>query len=269
VGPTTSPGTLLRVDVAERLALGVVAAERSRRINVEGAELLEIDGLVLALANLPDPALSSVVVRGEPIDAAGALEAAEIEFTSRGMQFGIDLQAGRHPSVDEAVRATGLERITERPGMAIDPAALPDGPVSRDVIVREVDGARDVEALVQVGVLAFGDDPDVGRAFYGAGARGLPDARMFVAWAGADAIAIAAAYRDGTTTGVMGVGVVPSARGRGLGSAMTVLASRAFPEADLVWLHPTEEARSMYERLGFEVVSDWEVWVRSRSDERS
>ena len=85
---------------------------------------------------------------------------------------------------------------------------------------------------------------------------------MFVGWQGAEPVAIAAGYRDGLTVGVMGVGVVPAARGRGIGSAMTLRAARAFTGADLAWLHPSDEARSMYERLGFVPVSDWEVWVR-------
>ena len=253
------------MDRAERLASGLVAAERARRAQVAGAEVLEIDGLVLALANLPDPALSSVVVESEPVDAKTALAAAEVEFTRRGLQFGIELQVARHPGVDEAVRAMGLTRIIERPGMVADPRALPDVAPPEGFDVRPVAGPDDVEALVQVGVAAFGDDPEVGRAFYGAGALGWPDVRTFVAWRGTDAVGISAAYRDGATTGVMGVGVLPSARGIGLGSAMTVRAARAFPDGDLAWLHPSDEARSMYARLGFERVADWEVWTRDAS----
>jgi len=257
------PWQTLFVQQAERLARGLVAAERARRADVTGAEVLEIDGLVLAIANLPDPALSSVVVEAAPRDAAAALAAAETEFARRGLQFGIDLQVGRHAEVDAAVRSMGLTCIIQRPGLVIDPGALPEVPVPDGVVIRALDGPDDAEALVHVGVFAFGDDPEIGRAFYGAGALGAPDARMFVGWHGAEPVAIAAGYRDGATTGVMGVGVVPAARGRGLGSAMTVRAARAFPGADVAWLHPSDEARSMYERLGFEQVSAWEVWVRS------
>jgi GNAT superfamily N-acetyltransferase len=253
------------MDAAERVALGVVAAERARRANVTGAEVLEIDGLVLALANLPDPALSSVVVDREPDDAAGALAAAEAEFVLRGLQFGIDLQVARHPSVDRAVRAMGLTRIIERPGMVAEPAALPMAPVPDGIEIRPVEGPDDVEGLVRVGVAAFGDDPEVGRACYGAGALGVPATRVFVAWHRSEPVGIGTGYRDGATTGVMGVGVVPDARGRGLGSALTVRAARAFDGADLAWLHPSDEARSMYGRLGFRAVADWEVWVREPS----
>jgi ribosomal protein S18 acetylase RimI-like enzyme len=249
-------------DEAERIAQGVVAAERARRANVDGAEVLQIDGLVLALSNLPDPALSSVVVERQPSEAAAALREAEGQFERRGMRFGIDLQAGRHRGIDAAVRAMGLVRIIERPGMVADPRSLPEASAPEGVAIVEVSGPDDIDALVRVGVLAFGDDPVVGLAFYGAGARGLADARFFLARRGDEPLGIASAYRDDTTTGVMGVGVVPAARGSGLGSALTVLAARAFPSADLVWLHPSDEARTMYERLGFRRAADWEVWAR-------
>ena len=51
-----------RMEPAERMALGMVDAERKRRQNVAGAEVLEIDGLVLAFSNLPDPQLNSVMI---------------------------------------------------------------------------------------------------------------------------------------------------------------------------------------------------------------
>jgi hypothetical protein len=41
-----------------------------------------------------------------------------------------------------------------------------------------------------------------------------------------------------------------------------VIAARSFP-ADLAWLHTDDpQARSVYERLGFREVAQWEVWVR-------
>jgi GNAT superfamily N-acetyltransferase len=250
------------VDAAERLAIGLVAAERCRRASATGSEAFEIDGLLLALANVPDPALNSVVVRREPRDALAALQAAEAEFETRRLRFGIDLQVGRHPDVDDAVRTIGLTRIIERPGMVVDPRSLRDVPPPPGVEISTVAGPDDAEAFVRVGVLAFGDDPEVGRLFYGAIALGAADACAFVARRGDDAVGIASSYLHEAATGVMGVGVVPGARRRGLGTALTVHAARWFRNADLAWLHPVGGARAMYERLGFEAVADWQVWVR-------
>ena len=147
------------MEPAERMALGMVDAERKRRRNVVGAEVLDIDGLVLAFSNLPDPQLNSVVVHHDPSDAPAAMEAAEREFVQRTHPIGIDLQVGRNPGVDEAVRSMGLIRIIERPGMVLAVDAVPEAPVPHGIEIRPVASDEDVQGLVEVGVQAFGDDP--------------------------------------------------------------------------------------------------------------
>ena len=249
------------MDIAERIALGVVDAERKRRERVVGAEVLEIDGYVLALSNQPDPALNGVMVEHEPDDALGSLHLAEAEFVRRGHALGVNLQRGRHPRVDDALRSLGLALLLERPAMAVDPGSLPEAPPAPGVEIRPVSTDADVGALVAVGVAAFDDDPAVGRTFYGAGARGVDGVHTFVAWEGDDPVGISAGYLVQGAVSVMGVAVVPEARRRGIGAALTVHAARAFP-SDLAWLHPSEMARPMYEALGFATVSEWEIWVR-------
>ena len=164
------------MEPAERMALGMVDAERKRRQNVAGAEVFEIDGLLLAFSNLPDPQLNSVVVHHDPTDAVAAMEAAEREFVQRSHPIGIDLQVGRNPGVDEAVRSMGLIRIIERPGMALDVDEVPEAPVPHGIEIRPVTSDEDVRGLVEVGVQAFGDDPEVGMSCYGVSSRGVDGA---------------------------------------------------------------------------------------------
>jgi ribosomal protein S18 acetylase RimI-like enzyme len=232
---------------------------------VPGAEVLEIDGLVLALSNVADPALNSVVVEREPADAGRALHAAERAFERRGHQLGIDFQVGRHASIDEAVRDLGLTRLIARSGMAVGLNELAAAPIPEGVEIRIVTGDADARALIDVGVLAFGDDPDVAGRFYAAGSRGVEGARSFVAWEADVPVAIAGSYVHGGAVGIYGVGVVPAVRGRGIGRGITAHAARAHAGADLVWLHPTDMAVGMYQGMGFRRVSDWEVWVRDGS----
>jgi hypothetical protein len=68
---------------------------------VDGGEVVEVDGLVVALTNLPEPAMNNAVVDREPEDADAAIAAAEEEFRRRGHPFfGIELERGRHPAVE-------------------------------------------------------------------------------------------------------------------------------------------------------------------------
>jgi ribosomal protein S18 acetylase RimI-like enzyme len=246
-------------DAAERIALGYVEAERQRRRNVPGAEVVVRDGLALCFANVPAPELNGALVEWAPEDPAAAIAAAGSDYRERGLGFGLNLQAGRHPALDEAVRAAGLERAFGRPGMAVRVADLVDAATPEGFrLGRVVEG----EGVGAVDEASFGDPPNVARGFYARSVHEAPDVQWFLAFEGEEPVGMAAAHLHAGAVGIFGVGVAPHARRRGLGAALTVTAARAFPGADLAWLHPSEMARSLYERLGFAVVSDWEIWVR-------
>lgn len=241
----------------------MVTATRRRFGAVEGAELLDVDGLLLAISNLPDPSLNSAYVIREPDDPPAALAEAEEAFRRRGVSFGIDLEAGRHPALDATIGASGLEHLLSRPGMAARVRDLAEAAVPQGIRILPVTDRRDALALARVDSLAFGSDADVSVRFYAAGVLGVDGCRAFVAWEGDEPIACAAAYLDEGAVGVFGVAVVPAARRRGVGTAITASAiDDARDEADLAWLHPSPEGSAVYGRMGFRRVCDWEVWVR-------
>ncbi len=255
-----------RDDVGERIAIGFAEAERTRRANVPGAEVLEIDGLLLAFANVPDPPVNSVHVLSEPADPVAAFTAAEQAFRERDRPIGVDIAVGRHPSVDRAIREIGLTRLFSWPGMAVDVADLPEAVLPDGIRVEPVTDetkrgrdrargagrvrlrARDRRTVLRGGVLRCARA--CGRSWRGTATS---------PWA----------WRPRTCTqgaiGIFGVAVVPAARRRGIASALSVIAARAFP-ADLAWLHTDDaQARAVYERLGFREVAQWEVWIRPRA----
>ncbi|MGZ4154994.1 MAG: GNAT family N-acetyltransferase [Actinomycetota bacterium] len=249
------------MEVAERIALGLAAVERRRCAAVPGTEVLEFDGLVLALSNLPDPSLNGAFVERPPADPASALADAQRACTARGLGFGIDLQVGRHPQVDDAVRTAGLTRLFARPAMAIDTANLASAETLAGVQIRKVSNDDESLALARVDAEAFESDLAISEAFHAPG-WDAPGCVKLVAWEGAEPVASSAGYVHDGGIGVYGVAVVPRARRRGIGAAITMSTVRAFPEADVAWLFPSAMAESMYRSLGFRIVSEWEVWTR-------
>jgi GNAT superfamily N-acetyltransferase len=248
---------------AERIASGMVAAMRRRFGAVRSSELLEVDGLLLAISNLPDPSLNAAYVVRAPSDPAPALAAAEREFDRRGLSFGIDLEAGRHPALDAAVRSSGLDRLITRPGMTARVDDLPEATLPRGIRILPVADRRDALALARVDALAFGGDANVAGRFHAAGVVDVDGCRGFVAWEGEEPVASAVAYLDEGAVGVFGVAVVPAARRRGIGTAITAFAiDDVRGRADLAWLHPSPGGLPVYERMGFRRVCDWEVWIR-------
>jgi len=244
---------------AKRLALGLVDAERKRRRNVASAEVLEVDGLVLALGNVGDPSLDVIVVEREPADPTAALAQARRLLADRDLAFSIHLEPARHPALDEALRSERLDTIVAWPGMAAPLTALADVGAPAGVTIEPVHDVAGAMALAGVDAAAFDDDLAVSRAFFAPGSFGIPGARSFVAWEADEPVGIAVAFLHLGAVGLMGIGVVPRARRRGIGAALTVTAAFAFPQADLAWLHASEEGRSLYASLGFREVARWEV----------
>lgn len=251
------------MDVGERIAIGFVEAERKRRANVPGAEVREIDGLLLAFANVPDPPVNSVLVISEPEDPVAAFIAAERVFRERGLPIGVDIAVGRHPPVDRAIREIGLTMLFAWPGMAVDVADLPEAVLPDGIRVEPVTDVSGAAAIAHVEQVGFDSEPEIAERFYAAASYGVEGGRSFVAWDGDEPVGMAAAYLHAGAIGIFGVAVLPAARRRGIASALSVIAARAFP-ADLAWLHTDDpQARSVYERLGFREVAQWEVWIRA------
>ena len=104
------------MELAGRVAAGLLEAERIRVATVEGGEALEIDGLLVALTNLPLPELNGTRVAREPRDPTAALAGARDVFRSRGHPFfGIEVEVGRHPTVEEEIRRSRFRRVEARP----------------------------------------------------------------------------------------------------------------------------------------------------------
>jgi GNAT superfamily N-acetyltransferase len=251
------------MDVAERVAVAALATERVRAEAIDGGEVVEVADLLVCLSNLPAPELNGTRVIREPDDPRASLEAAREVFRARGHGFfGVELETGRHPGVERAVRDLGLRRAEAWPAMAAEVASLAGGSVPEGVELRPVEDAGDLPGVREVETAVFGTPSGIAERFIGRRMLEDPSIRLFLAMLDGRVVGEAAAYLAEGAVGIFGVGVVPPARGRGIGAALTRLAANAFGDrADLAWLQPSARARPMYERLGFRAVSGWEVWV--------
>jgi GNAT superfamily N-acetyltransferase len=251
------------MELADRVMEASLEGERVRAEVIDGGEVLEVGGLLVALSNLPAPELNGARVIREPDDAPAALDAAREVFRSRGHPFfGIEIEVGRHPAVEEAVRAAGLRRVEAWPAMAVSPASLPEEALPAGVEIRLVRDEHELDAVRAVEVATFGTPAEIAEGFVGRRMLYDPRVRMFTAWIDGEPVGEASAYLLHDTVGIFGVGVVEHARRRGIGAALTLRAARAFEDrTDLAWLQPSAMARRMYERQGFRRVSDWQVWI--------
>lgn len=261
------PETLLRVltsaSLVERIAVGFAEAEWLRRLEAPNSAVIDLDGFRMLFAGVPEPALNSVLVVREPSDVRETFDRSEAEFARRGLLFGIDVAVERHPRIDAEIRARGLTMIIKRTAMTVAVEAMGKPPIPDGVTIEVVAGkARMLEAAEAAGE-AFGDPSAVVRGFYAHSVPAVPEAKCLVARdADGHVVGSAAAYLHEGAVGVLGLGVRPARQRKGIGASLTSIAARVFPEADLVWLHPSDIAVAMYGSLGFRPAGDWEVWIR-------
>jgi GNAT superfamily N-acetyltransferase len=250
-------------EIEERIATGMVAFWRDRVRHLPGHVMHEVDGVVVCLTGLDDDEQNTALIEREPEDAAAALAEAERVFRTHGRSLGTDVARDRHPDVDAALRAMGLEIVATRPAMAmrvqdVEPAHVPDGVE----IVRVTEPGRLAE-LVEVEIGAFETDRAVAEGLLAPSQLPLPNVRLYAALAEGRAVAQAVTNLQGGAVGVFGVATLPEYRRRRIGTAITAFAiDDVRDEADLAWLQSTDMGRPLYERMGFRPVSDWDVWVR-------
>ncbi len=250
-------------EVAERVREGVIAARRDRVLHLEGHVLVEMNGLLLAVTDLADDELNAAVVARKPEDPLEAIAIAEQWFRWRGRRFAIEVEVGRHPDVDRAIRMMGLELAAERPAMAalLDEVSAPDAPQGVELL--RVRTPEELWQAALVNVEAFGMLREVARRLIVPDVLEGPETRVYLARLDGEPVACASTHLHERALGVFGVGTVVKARRRGIGTAITAFALQdRKDQADLAWLHPTEMGRRMYEAMGFRPVSRWAVFVR-------
>jgi GNAT superfamily N-acetyltransferase len=219
-----------------------------------GGGVLEAPGLRLMASGLPQ-----VQWNGADVTAADAdLEVARAFYAARGAAWGVRVPVavpwrhGRH------LRTVRL--------MALGPEDVSPAPPPPGVTIRRA-APGDLDAVVGVDAIAFDADPAVGRPWL---APHLDAPGIDVALATLDGEAVATGYsvrtdeRAGPCLFVAGVAVLPAARGRGVGAALSSwLVERGFAAgADLAHLHAdTSAAARVYARLGFQDAEGMDVYV--------
>jgi hypothetical protein len=239
----------------------MVSAWRSRVGHLEGHLLRSDDGVLTCLSNLPDEELNVALVERQPEDALGALARSEWLFKAHGHAFGVEIEEGRHSSVDRAVRTLGLVVGVARPAMAIAVADLPPPEAGPGLEVHRVTSAAELSAIVELEVRVFGTGRRVAERLLGPGMLRAAGVRLYLSSMDGEPIGFAWTSTRDRAVGVFGVGTVPERRRQGIGRAVTAFAVHD-ADADLAWLQPTEMGRPLYDSMGFEAVTEWQVWVR-------
>jgi hypothetical protein len=144
------------------------------------------------------------------------------------------------------------------------PPGVAPGPVPSELEIVQVKTPAEVAEFEAVSVRGFGNEDDAIElgTFHPPAILDDHAMHMFVGRVEGRAVAAAMGYVLDDVVGVFGVTTVASARRRGYGDALTRAA--LLPDTGLpAVLAPSEEAESMYLRLGFEPVGALTIWSKA------
>ncbi|MET9272599.1 GNAT family N-acetyltransferase [Kribbella sp. NPDC003557] len=200
-------------------------------------------------------ALTNWIVPKQPVDPAGIV--AEVAETLPGRAPYLFVSAW--PTGD--LRASGLELAGHPPLMLRLPQTT--APPTTDLDVRRVTdaaGLADAERVLVEGYPLPEFQPFQPGTVY------LPSfldgSAVWVGYDGDVPLATATAHSAAGVTVVENVAVMPAARGRGAGAAVTWAATTAYADQPAC-LIASDDGQPVYQRLGYLRVVRWTVWVRS------
>ena len=148
----------------------------------------------------------------------------------------------------------GFQYADQTPGMAIDLADLPPLPQS-PLSIRPIEDQRALNEWVQTFIRGYEIPEEMAPAFmelYSSLGFTLP-LRQYTGYLDGEPVATSALFTGSGVAGIYNVGTIPTARGKGVGSAMTLVPlyeARTMGYRAGV-LQSSEMGYSVYQRLGF------------------
>jgi hypothetical protein len=154
----------------------------------------------------------------------------------------------------------GYEPLMLRPAGG-DAPSLPDG--LRVEEVKDEIGLREFERAILGGFESEDLEAQGAGALFGDAILTDDRFRIWVGWEGDNPVTAASTFVEAGINDVTLVGTVPSARRRGYGAALTLIASLAEPSLPALLLS-TDQGRPVYERIGYLPLFRFAVWSHDR-----
>ncbi|HET7531221.1 MAG TPA: GNAT family N-acetyltransferase [Mycobacteriales bacterium] len=220
-----------------------------------GGGTAELPGIRLMGSGLPHPQWNN----GD-VDDPAAVDIAAVRqwYVDLGVPWGVRVRAGDRWPHGRLLFGKRLMAVTPARAVAAEPPA--------GVSVSAA-GEAQLDGVLVVDSVAFGSSAEAERPWL-APLLGRPDAVVAAAHFGdrivGSGYAVVADGLAGRSVYVAGIGVLPEARRRGIGAAVSswLIDWGLGLGAELAHLHPdTDAAASVYRRLGFTEVEGFDVYV--------
>ncbi|MCP5029795.1 MAG: GNAT family N-acetyltransferase [Actinomycetia bacterium] len=251
-----------RANTVARIEAGLAEAWRRQCGWIPGGQSAYVDGLLVCRSLLPDPTLSTTVVRRDPVDHPAAVESAARLFSIVGIPLAVDVAEGLRPRLEQALVDRGMGEVARRPGMVADLGRVELDVPPVGVRVGPIETFAELALVREIQTAAFGLAPAVAAGLLHDDMLATSGVYQFGAWADDALVGCATMHVDDRAAGLFGIATHPDYGGQGVGTAVTrgAMAAARGLGADLAWLQSTEAGLGLYQGLGFETVTNFVVW---------
>jgi GNAT superfamily N-acetyltransferase len=255
---------------ARRAHLNLIASSRQLYELDPGAVVEEGPGWLFAAGSAAHPVISNVALREDDgLDPGELIDAAREFFGRRGRGFSV---WARHDVAEDkglfaAADAAGLQAVYAMPEMVLRAPAeepvLPPGAELRRL--RSPDEATEYWHVATASYASLGFPSEIFAGYRDHSPLVRDNAAAFLAYLEDEPAAIAMTIVSGGVAGIYWVGTLETARGNGLGRAVTAAATNAgfALGADLASLQASPMGRPIYEAMGYEAVFDYRLLMAS------
>ncbi len=234
-----------------------------------GCELHEDPGVTWFATGLPDPLFNGVMTAHlAPTEVNARIDAMMTEFRRRNLPLEWTVGTSTRPrNLGASLEAKGLRNRLVVPGMAMNLEALPDEPLPRGLTVQRATAPADLETCTRVFAANFSiAEPLVPRLVDIE--QGMPpdhreNTMAYVGRLDGKPVASSGLFMSAGVAGLYFITTLASARGRGIGRAMTIHALREARGRGYRFgvLQATPMGLPVYERLGFRTYSEFEIYT--------
>jgi ribosomal protein S18 acetylase RimI-like enzyme len=231
-------------------ARGWAVRDRDATAIVTGAKVAAFNGVWAERAD------------ADPDIVAGLLD----RVAATGLPFHLHLRPGSGPALASLAAARGMSEGQESPLMVCaDPARLTRAQQVSGLEIRELD-PEDADLHVAVAAAGFGAPEELLRQMITPALLRAPGIRCYLGEADGHPVTTGLGVTLGSFVGVFDIATPPADRGRGYGAAVTarVVSDGLAAGASSAWLESSPAGYGIYERLGFETIESWRVWLSPR-----
>ena len=224
--------------------------------------------MIRLISDVPSPFCNNVLrAQLAPDDIDTRIEATLTPFKSRKLPVRWWTSPSTRPAnLGKYLEAHGLNRMADMAGMAVHLAALNEKLTKpSDLTVEHVSDVKTLEQWIQVLTIGLGVPVSVGTLFFDVLCSlgfELPW-RHYIGWVMGKPVACSSLLLGAGVAGIYFVATVPEARGRGIGTALTLvplLDARAMGYRIGV-LGSTQMGLGVYQRLGFREYCKFGIYI--------